>query len=134
LDPAVPYTVIDAADHAWVERPAPAGAHPRLVSDITPAAGLVESRARLWRLAPHTRGRRHIEGAQEEVFVVVEGTLTLLLGDPPERFELGPRGVAAASPGTAIQLRNESDVEVTFFAYGAPPVEGQVELLDDVEL
>jgi mannose-6-phosphate isomerase-like protein (cupin superfamily) len=134
LDRDVPYSVIDPADHEWVERPSPGGTEPRLVSNITPAAGLVESRARLWRLAAHTRGRRHVEGAQEEVFVVLTGTLTLLLGDPPERFDLGPRGVAAVSPGTAIQLRNESDAEVTFFAYGAPPVEGQVELLDDVLL
>ena len=104
------YSVIGAGDHAWVERPAPEGTEPpRLVSDITPAAGLLESRARLWRLAAHTRGRRHIERAQEEVFVVLEGTLTLLLGEPPERFDIGPRGVAAVAPGTAIQVRNESD-------------------------
>ncbi len=110
------------------------GQPPRLVSDLTKAAGLVESRARLWRLPGHSRGRRHIEGAQEEVFVVLEGTLTLLLGEPPERFDLGPEGVASVSPGSAIQVRNESDTEVTFLAYGAPPVEGQAEIIDDIEL
>ena len=128
------YSVIGAGDHEWVERPATGGAAPRLVSDLTKAAGLVESRARLWRLPAHSRGRRHIEGAQEEVFVVLEGTLTLLLGEPPERFDLGPKGVASVSPGSAIQVRNESDAEVTFLAYGAPPVEGQAEIIDDIEL
>ncbi len=134
MDPGVPYSVIGAGDHEWVERPAVNSAEPRFVSDITSAAGLVESRARLWRLPPRARGRRHIEGVQEEVFVVLEGTLTLLLGEPPERFDLGPRGVASASPGSQIQVRNESDAEVTFLAYGAPPVEGQAEIIDDVEL
>ena len=31
--------------------------------------------------------------AQEEVFVVLTGTLTVLLGDPPERVDLPPRSV-----------------------------------------
>jgi mannose-6-phosphate isomerase-like protein (cupin superfamily) len=128
------YTVIAAADHTWEERPAPEGSEPRLAADVTTAADLSESRARKWRIPPHTRGRRHIEAAQEEVFVVLEGTLTLLLGEPPERFDLGPRGVASVKPGTAIQLRNESDSELTLFAYGAPPVAGPAELIDDVEL
>jgi mannose-6-phosphate isomerase-like protein (cupin superfamily) len=133
LDPDVPYTVLDGEGHAWEERPAPHGTALRLTVDVTTAAGLSESRARLWRLPPHARGRRHVEHAQEEVFVVLEGTLTMLLGDPPERVDLGPTGVVAVKPGTAIQLRNESDAELTLFAYGAPPVAGRSEHLDDVE-
>jgi len=104
------------------------------MADLTPAAALTQSRARLWRLPPRSRGRRHAERAQEEVFVVLEGTLTLLLGDPPERFDLPAGSVAAAQPGTGIQMRNESDLEVVIFAYGAPPVAGQADYLDDVEL
>jgi quercetin dioxygenase-like cupin family protein len=118
----------------WAERPPAGGGAPRHVSDVTPAAALKESRARLWRLPPHTRGRRHQELAQEEVFVVLAGTLTMLLGDPPERFDLPARSVASVEPGTAVQLRNESDAEAVVFAYGAPPVAGQAEYLDDVEL
>jgi mannose-6-phosphate isomerase-like protein (cupin superfamily) len=85
-------------------------------------------------LPAHARGRRHVEGAQEEVFVVLEGTLTILLGEPFERIDVGPQSVVSVEPGTAIQLRNETDSEVTVFAYGAPAVGGQAELLDDVEL
>jgi uncharacterized cupin superfamily protein len=88
----------------------------------------------MWRIPPHSRGRRHKEQEQEEVFVVLDGTLTLLLGDPPERFDLPPRSVASVEPGTGIQMRNETDAEVVVFAYGAPPVAGQAEYLDDVEL
>jgi hypothetical protein len=58
----------------------------------------------------------------------------MLLGDPPERFELGPQSVVTVAPGTGLQMRNESDAEVVVFAYGAPPVTGRAEYLDDVEL
>jgi uncharacterized cupin superfamily protein len=130
---AMPYTVARAEDHSWEERPSLGSGGPRQVVDLTTAAGLGESRARLWRLPARARGRRHFERAQEEVFVVLEGTLTILLGDPPERIELAPYGVVSVKPGTAIQLRNETDHEVVLFAYGAPPVTGQSEILDDVE-
>jgi mannose-6-phosphate isomerase-like protein (cupin superfamily) len=127
------FRVIHRDDHAWEERPNQDG-RLRHVADLTAAGELTQSRARLWRYPPHTRGRRHVEGAQEEVFVVLEGTLTMLLGDPPERYDLGPRSVVAVAPGTGLQMRNESDDEVVVFAYGAPPVTGQAAFLDDVEL
>src|SRR5438067_11035309 len=125
--------VMRREDAVWQERPNQDGQLRRL-ADITTAGELTQSRARIWRYPPHTRGRRHVEGAQEEVFVVLEGTLTMLLGDPPERFDLPAGSVAAAQPGTGIQMRNESDLEVVIFAYGAPPVAGQADYLDDVEL
>ncbi len=65
---------------------------------------------------------------------MASGTLTMLLGDPPERIERGPRRVVAVEPGTGIQLRNTCDADVVVFAYGAPPVTGQVEYLDDISL
>src|SRR6476660_6204346 len=120
-------------EHNWEERPYLEGAPPRLASDITSAGALTSSRARLWRLPPHTRGRRHRELVQEEVFVVLQGTLTMLLGDPPERHDLQPESVVSVA-GTALQLRNETDEEVVVFAYGAPPVTGRAEHLDDVEV
>ena len=86
------------------------------------------------RYPPHTRGRRHSEGVQEEVFVVLAGTLTMLLGDPPERIDVGAQSVVSVEPGTGIQVRNESDDELVVFVYGAPPVTGQASYLDDVEL
>jgi mannose-6-phosphate isomerase-like protein (cupin superfamily) len=132
--PAVSYSVAHAEAHSWDERPSLGGDKPRLSVDLTASAQLGESRARLWRLPAHTRGRRHLEGAQEEVFVVIEGTLTMLLGDPFERVDLEPQSVVSVQPGTPIQLRNETDSEVVVFAYGAPAVAGAAELLDDVEL
>ena len=68
------------------------------------------------------------------MFVVVSGTLTMLLGDEPERVDLGPGGVAAVAPMTALQMRNETDDELVVFVYGAPPVQEGADFLDDVEL
>lgn len=88
-------------------------------------------RANIWRLPPGARGGRHVEHAQEEMFVVLEGTATMLLGDPPEREEL-PRGsVAVVETGTALQLRNESGADAVVLAVGAPPEQGKAEHLPD---
>ena len=130
----MPYHVIHAAGHAWAERPGVAGQEPRRLSDVTTAAGLTQSRARVWRIPPHVRGSRHFEKVQEEVFVVISGTLTMLLGDPPDRVDLAPCSVVSVEPGTPLQMRNETDEEIVVFAYGAPPVTGQAEHLGDIEL
>ncbi len=127
------YRVLRGDEHEWEERPSALdGAPPRRLTDITTAGVLAESRARIWRYPPGSRGRRHRELAQEEVFVVLAGTLTMLLDDPPERVELPPWSVVTVETGTALQLRNEGAEEVVLFIYGAPPVVGQSEILDDV--
>ena len=92
---------------------------------------LTHTRANIWRYPPGTKGIRHLEKVQEEVFVVVEGRLTLLLGDPPERNELGKGDVAVVAPGTPLQVRNEGEEELLLFILGAPPETGQAEYLED---
>ena len=94
---------------------------------------LHEMRANIWRLPAGARGTRHLERVQEEMFVVLEGAATLLVGDPPERVELPCGSVAVVETGTALQLRNESDAEVVVLIVGAPPVQGKAEYLPDVD-
>lgn len=125
------YHVVHAKDHSYEERPNVEGEAPRLAADVTSAALLQQSRARVWRYAPHTRGRRHADHAQEEVFVVLSGTMTMLLGEPPERFDLPPTSVAAVEPMTPLQVRNEGDEELVLFIYGAPPEQAGTDFLDD---
>ncbi len=130
------YHVVRAADHNWEERPNPEGREaqaPRRASDLTTAAALQQSRARLWRYPPGTRGRRHADLAQEEVFVVVSGTVTMLLGEPPEKVELAPESVVAVEPGTPLQIRNDGNEEAVVFVYGAPPVQGGADFFEDPE-
>jgi quercetin dioxygenase-like cupin family protein len=88
-------------------------------------------RANIWRMPPGARGRRHRELVQEELFVVLEGTATLLLGEPPEPVELPSGSLAVVEPETALQLANEGDEEAVVLIVGAPPVEGQAEYLPD---
>jgi mannose-6-phosphate isomerase-like protein (cupin superfamily) len=123
---------VDALEYE--ERPAKEGEEPRSAADLTSAVELKESRARLWRYPPHSTGRRHQDHIQEEVFVVISGTLTMLLGDQPERVDLGPGGVVAVEPMTPLQMRNESDEELVVFVYGAPPLREGADMLDDLEL
>jgi mannose-6-phosphate isomerase-like protein (cupin superfamily) len=129
------YHVADAAQLDWEERPAAAeGLQPRQAADVTTAAELKQSRGRVWRYPAGTRGRRHADKAQEEVFVVISGTLTMLLGEPPERVDVGPGSVVAVEPGTPLQARNESDEELVMYIYGAPPEQEGADFFDDVEL
>ena len=114
------YTVIRAEDQTF-ESPSWSGDNfGRTLVELRLLANLQHSQANLWRYPPGAQGRRHREPVQEEVFCVVEGTLTMFLGEPVERFALSRRSLVVVEPGTALQLRNETDSDVVFFAYGAP--------------
>src|SRR3954462_14785857 len=128
------YRWVSAEDLEYDERPPKPGEQPRLAADVTTAVGLGRSRGRLWRYPAHSTGRRHPDPAQEEGFGGLEGPLTMLLGDDPERVDLGPGSVVAVEPMTALQMRNETDEELVCFVYGAPPVQAGADFLDDVEL
>ena len=127
------YDVVQPGDLEWEERPVPEGQEPRHAAGLTEAARMTESRARMWRYPPHTRGRRHLDPDQEEVFVPLRGTLTMLLGDPWEQVDVEPGGVVVVHSGTPLQARNETGEEILFLAYGAPTRHGNAEFLDDVE-
>jgi len=103
---------------------------PGLVQEVSDA--LAESRANVWRYPPGAQGKRHRDLGQEEVFVVLEGTLTADLGEPPQRHDVGRGGILVVQKGTILQLRNAGDVELVMFIYGAPPEQGRSEFFDPV--
>jgi quercetin dioxygenase-like cupin family protein len=103
---------------------------PRSLASLSDS--LSQSRANVWRYPPGARGRRHRDLGQEEVFVVLAGTLTVDLGDPPERHEVPGGGVVVVERGTILQLRNAGDEELVLFIYGAPPETGKAQFLDPV--
>jgi mannose-6-phosphate isomerase-like protein (cupin superfamily) len=118
----------------WVERETAGSDIPRRNAHVTDAVHLRRSRARMWHYPPHTSGRRHRDHVQEEVFVVISGTLTMLVGDPPEQVDVGPLGVVAVEPMTPLQVRNEGDDDLYLYIYGAPPEQAGADFLDDVDL
>jgi uncharacterized cupin superfamily protein len=124
----VGFTIYSSQDREW---DAPSGGDlsrgiVRLSDDLT------QMRANVWRLPPGSRGRRHAERVQEEMFVALEGTATLALGDPPEMTELPQGSIAVVEPGTAIQVRNEGAEEAVVLIVGAPPETGQADYLPDI--
>jgi mannose-6-phosphate isomerase-like protein (cupin superfamily) len=128
----VAWHVADAAKIEWGERdPTVEGHAKRSYAEITEAAELRNSRARVWRYPPGTRGRRHADKVQEEVFVVISGQMTMLLGEPYERVDVGPQSVVAVEPNTPLQVRNEGDEELVVFIYGAPAEQGGADFFDD---
>jgi mannose-6-phosphate isomerase-like protein (cupin superfamily) len=129
----VGYTVSRAEDQVF-EAPSWNPQEPaRRLVELRRFATLHRSQANLWRYPPGSAGRRHREPVQEEVFCVIEGTLTMFLGEPPERFDLTPRSLVVVEPGTPLQLQNESGADVVFFAYGAPnqAPDYKAEILED---
>lgn len=93
---------------------------------------LAQSRANVWRMPPASRGRRHRENVQEEIFVGLEGTSTLLLGEPASPVELCEGAIAIVRSGTPVQLANLGVADAVVLIIGAPPTVGGAEYLPDV--
>jgi mannose-6-phosphate isomerase-like protein (cupin superfamily) len=92
---------------------------------------LRHTRANIWRMAPGSRGRRHLEKVQEELFVVLAGTASLRLGDPGETVELPQGSVVIVEPETPLQLLNDGTEDALVLVVGAPPEPGHAEYLPD---
>jgi mannose-6-phosphate isomerase-like protein (cupin superfamily) len=101
----------------------------RRIVELPLHAHMRHSRAHLWRYPPGAKGRLHKEYSQEEVFVVVEGTPSVMLGDPPTLHEAPPGTLVVVEPGTPLCWQNDSDADALIFAYGAP-AESKSEILE----
>ncbi|MDX6503198.1 MAG: hypothetical protein QOE29_323 [Gaiellaceae bacterium] len=124
------FRVIPPDELEWATRPHEPDEAPRHAAALSDLAGFAHTRANLWRYEPGAKGRRHKDTRQEETFVVLEGTLSMYLGEPPERHDVPPRGVVHVEAGTPLQIVNHGTEELVFYAYGAPPEHGHAEFLD----
>jgi len=68
---------------------------------------------------------------QEEIFVGLDGTATLLLGEPPRPVEVPRCAIAIVRAGTPVQLANLGASDATVLIVGAPPTTGDAEYLPD---
>jgi mannose-6-phosphate isomerase-like protein (cupin superfamily) len=121
------FAVLKRGELEWEPRGDGSGREVARLSD-----SLAQSRANIWRYPPGARGRRHADHVQEEVFVVLDGTLIVDLGEPPERHVLERGSVLVVQPKTILQVRNAGDDELVLYIYGAPPVSGGADFFDDV--
>jgi mannose-6-phosphate isomerase-like protein (cupin superfamily) len=125
----VSYTIFHSGELDWQPH---RENDPRLRVGLSEA--MTQSRANLYRYPPGAVGRRHIDPIQEEVFVVLAGTLTVHMGEDGavEQHELAPGSVLIVQPGTALQLSNRHEDELRLFILGAPPQRGEATFLDPV--
>ena len=124
------FRVILPDELEWTTRPHGPGEAARHVAELSEPAGFAHTRANIWRYDPGARGRRHRHVHQEETFVVLAGTLSMYLGDPPERRDVPAGGLIHVQPGTPLQTANHGDEELLVYAYGTPPEHEHAELLD----
>ena len=126
----MPFTIFHEGELDWQPR---GDNDPRSYAALSDS--MTKSRANVWRYPPGSVGRRHSDPIQEEVFVVLDGTLTVHLGegDAPERHELARGSVLIVQPETPLQLSNRGDEELRLFILGAPPERGETTFLERVE-
>ena len=124
------FRVIPPGELEWITRPHEPGEPARHVAELSDLADFAHTRGNIWRYEPGAKGRRHRHKSQEETFVVLSGTLTMYLGEPPERQDVPVGGLIHVEPGTPLQSVNHGDEELLLYAYGTPPESERAEILD----
>jgi uncharacterized cupin superfamily protein len=74
--------------------------------------------ARLWRLGPGQASTRHRHFEQAELYVVLEGTGRMRVGD--EVLTLAPLSAVAVEPATVRQVFNDTERDALWLVVGAP--------------
>jgi len=126
------FRVVSPSELTWKTRPHEPGEPARHVAELSDRAGFAHTRANLWRYEPGAKGKRHRHPQQEETFVPVSGTLTMYLGEPPERVEVPVGGLIHVEPDTELQTANHGDEELLLYVYGTPPESEHAEILGSV--
>jgi quercetin dioxygenase-like cupin family protein len=114
----------------WITRPHEPGEPARHVAELSEIAGFAHTRANVWRYEPGAKGRRHRHPLQEETFVVLAGTLSTYVGEPPERHDVPTGGLIHIPPGTPLQSVNHGTRDLLVYAYGTPPESEHAEILE----
>jgi uncharacterized cupin superfamily protein len=75
--------------------------------------------ARLWRLTPGQASTRHRHVTQTELYVVLEGSGRIRIGD--ELHTLEPLSSALVEPEEVRQVFNDTQADALWLVVGAPP-------------
>jgi quercetin dioxygenase-like cupin family protein len=126
----MPSRRISPTDFRWITRPHEEGEPARHVAELSGILGFAHTRANVWRYEPGAKGRRHRHPSQEETFVVLEGTLTMYLGEPAERVDVSSGGVIHVDANTPLQSVNHGSEDLLVYVYGYPPESERAELLE----
>ena len=87
--------------------------------------------ARLWRLRPGEASTRHRHRREAELYVVLEGSGRMRVGD--ELLTLEPLSAVLVEPDTVRQVFNDTDGDALWLVTGAPPegVQSSLDLTED---
>lgn len=76
--------------------------------------------ARFWRLTPGQASTRHRHTTQTELYVVLEGTGRMRIGDD-EPITLAPLSTVLVEPDVVRQVFNDTDEDTLWLVVGTPP-------------
>lgn len=111
---ATGYRVLAAADAFW----RPSNAMGVLNTDLGGQLGAEALGARLWRLEPGQASTKHRHMAQTELYVVLEGTGRMRIGE--EVLTLAPLSSVLVEPQIVRQPFNDTEADALWLVVGAP--------------
>lgn len=76
--------------------------------------------ARFWRLTPGQASTKHRHTTQTELYVVVEGTGRMRIGDDAP-LTLAPLSSVLVEPDDVRQVFNDTDADALWLVVGTPP-------------
>ena len=89
-----------------------------LNTDLAKQLEAKELGARLWRLEPGQASTKHRHPVQEELYVLLEGTGRIRIGE--EVLTLEPRATLLIEPAEVRQLFNDTNEDQLWLVVGAP--------------
>jgi uncharacterized cupin superfamily protein len=108
------FTVLRAEDAFW----RPSNQMGVLNTDLAKQLSAGRFGARLWRLTPGQASTRHRHLAQQELYVVLEGTGRIRVEH--ELLTLGPLSTLLVEPGCVRQIFNDTGTDALWLVVGTP--------------
>jgi quercetin dioxygenase-like cupin family protein len=109
------YRLLKAADAFW----RPSNSMGVANTDVGKQLETKSLGARLWRLEARQASTKHRHVAQEELYVLLEGTGRIRVDDEPLTLE--PLDALIVEPRSVRQLFNDTDQDALWLIVGAPP-------------
>jgi quercetin dioxygenase-like cupin family protein len=108
------YRLTAASDAHW----RPSNAMKVMNTDVAGALELTTLSARFWRLEPGQANTRHRQREELEVYVLLEGTGRIRVGE--EVLTLEPLSAVAVDANTVRQVFNDTDAQQLWLIFGSP--------------
>lgn len=112
----MPHRLLRSADAFWRR----SNQMSTLNTDLAKQLEATRMGARLWRLEPGQASTRHRHRAEEELYVLLEGTGRVRIEGEDEPLTLAPLDTMLIEPGTVRQLFNDTDADQLWLVVGAP--------------